>query len=523
MTKQRPYKTLNLLVSLTLLALLVLAFMPQKAVADTATPRPGGAGDEANLDVFGATNNWEAVDEVTSDDDTTYVYTTDKDVYTTDLHNLDDVSLSGAINSVTVYIRSRSVDTPTQAGAYTWIKTNGVSYSGSEITLTTSYADYSTVYADNPQTGSAWTWAEIDALQAGAGLRGSKTSGPELQRESRCTQVWVVIDYTLPDISSTPATRVFGMVASGSSYWSSGSAPTFPLDDAECYFTVTNNGTSAVDITISATDFSGGVGWTLAATPGENIVTLKTGRSGDLAEGDMVALTTSDQPFISGLASSSSQKWELKMETPTSFTDGTEKTGTITLTASALLPSHTLWYLHNSPTPPTGDTNSQSMLSLGAIAPTATTLYNYDQDRDSSAGLLIAKGASGVGETDLVKYQVWRTGLGSDLSISGTVTIDLWSALSDFGQGKRGIITIYLRDYDGSSYTEIGDGTVDEADWQGGSSTWVMKTITISGLNYTIPAGNQLEVKLIVGSNAEDNLWFAYDTNSYSSVVKTPN
>ena len=59
MTKQRSYNAINLLVSLTLLALLVLAFMPQKALADTATRRPGGAGDEANLTVVGATNNWE--------------------------------------------------------------------------------------------------------------------------------------------------------------------------------------------------------------------------------------------------------------------------------------------------------------------------------------------------------------------------------------------------------------------------------------------------------------------------------
>ncbi len=335
MTKQRSYKTLNLLVSLTLLALLVLAFMPQKALADTATRRPGGAGDEANLDVAGAANNWEAVDEVTPDDDTTYVYTRDKSAYTTDLHNLDDASLSGTISSVTVYIRSRSVATPTQASARTWIKTNSMGYSGSEITLTTSYADYSTVYATNPQTGSAWTWAEINALQAGVGLRVSKTSGPQAQRESRCTQVWVVIDHTPPDISNTPATRVFGMVASGSSYWSSGSAPTFPLDDAECYFTVTNNGSFAVDISIRATNFTGGVGWTLAATPAENMVALKAGKSGDSLESNMVTLTTSDQPFISSLGTSSSKKWELKMETPTSFTDGAERSSTITLTASA--------------------------------------------------------------------------------------------------------------------------------------------------------------------------------------------
>jgi hypothetical protein len=46
-------------------------------------------------------------------------------------------------------------------------------------------------------------------------------------------------------------------------------------------------------------------------------------------------LTTSDQEFYDGLAGSATIKWDFKMETPTSFTDGVEKTGTITLTAVA--------------------------------------------------------------------------------------------------------------------------------------------------------------------------------------------
>ncbi len=179
-------------------------------------------------------------------------------------------------------------------------------------------------------------------------------------------------------------------------------------------------------------------------------------------------------------------------------------------------------YLHNNPTPPTGDTSSQAVLPTSTTAPIATTLYNYDQDRDSDAGLIIVKGGSGAGETDLTKYQAWRAGsLSDDLPIIGTVTIDLWSAIRGFSKGKRGEITIYLRDYNGSTYTEIGNGTLSES-WQKGSSTWVMKTITISGLNYTIPAGNELEVKLIVGNNAGADMWFAYDTTSCVSVVKIP-
>ena len=136
-----------------------------------------------------------------------------------------------------------------------------------------------------------------------------------------------------PDIVNAPSSKDFGTVFENYDYWSNDSAPIFPLDDPECYFNVTNNGSDPVDILIRATDFTGGDGWTLAASPGAGTVTLKAGQSGDSTEGDMVTLTTSDQGFISSLAASDSIKWELKLETGT-FTDSAPKTSTITLTAS---------------------------------------------------------------------------------------------------------------------------------------------------------------------------------------------
>ena len=166
---------------------------------------------------------------------------------------------------------------------------------------------------------------------------------------------------------------------------------------------------------------------------------------------------------------------------------------------------------------------SQTALPLDELAPTATTLYNYDTDRDSSAGLLIAKGGSGAAESDTTKYQDWRTtALSSALAIDGTVTVTLWSGIKDFGLAKQGSVTVYLRDFDGSSYVEIANGTLTDSDWQGGSSSWVEKTITITGVNYTIPSGNYLEVKLIVTDSSDDSMWFAYDTVAYGSRVALP-
>jgi len=137
-----------------------------------------------------------------------------------------------------------------------------------------------------------------------------------------------------PNISNTPSSWAIGTVSASTNYWSSGSAPTFPLDDAECHFTVTNNSGFATNISITGSNFTGGDGWTLvASSPGSGQVVLKAGKSGDALEENMVTLTTSAQSFILGLADSGTKKWELKLETGT-FSDGGLKSGTVTLTAT---------------------------------------------------------------------------------------------------------------------------------------------------------------------------------------------
>ena len=181
------------------------------------------------------------------------------------------------------------------------------------------------------------------------------------------------------------------------------------------------------------------------------------------------------------------------------------------------------FYLNNDPTPPTDHTDSQAVLPMNGISPTATTLYNYDKNRDSLSGLLIIKGGTGPGESDSTKRQVWRSGtLFDPLTLEGSVSIDLWSAMKDFALGKAGDVAIFLRDYNGSTHIEIGSGTSFDADWHGGSNTWVKSTITITGLDHTVPTGNELEVELLVGSSADDDMWFAYDTESYPSVIVIP-
>jgi hypothetical protein len=149
--------------------------------------RPNGVGSSTRLTPYGAPTDWQCVnDSGNGDGDATYVYSTSNgwrdDTYQIQNHT----SESGTILNVTVNIRVRSAGGTGQA--MTEIRTYNTVYSGAQNTLTTSYTLYSTTYSTNPFTGNAWTWGEIDALEAGARLRATG---------SRCTQVWIEVEYKI--------------------------------------------------------------------------------------------------------------------------------------------------------------------------------------------------------------------------------------------------------------------------------------------------------------------------------------
>ena len=84
------------------------------------------------------------------------------------------------------------------------------------------------------------------------------------------------------------------------------------------------------------------------------------------------------------------------------------------------------------------------------------------------------------------------------------------------------MVIAYLRDFDGNDYTEIDGGSLDIADWQNGSDTWVEYTLTISSVSCTIEAGHYLELKVLVDDVSDDDMWFAYDTADYISYLVLP-
>jgi hypothetical protein len=181
----------------------------------------------------------------------------------------------------------------------------------------------------------------------------------------------------------------------------------------------------------------------------------------------------------------------------------------------------TTWYLHNNPTPPTGNTTARFNLALDATAPTATTLYNYDTDCDNRAGRSIKRNTGLVTEAGSCRYATWRSSaLAAARTINGTATLTVWARKASSGGGDP-TLRAHLRVFDPgtSTYTELGsaDATVS----RNANQSWAQTDLTWSLAGVTVPAGRQVEVK-IVATGGNRNAEVAYDTTAYPSSLALP-
>jgi hypothetical protein len=169
----------------------ISATFAASTIPGSVTLRPYGNTGTENLNSYGCGgSNWNCVDEESSDGNTTYIYR-NSDGSAEDHYQLPNPPHTGTIDSVTIYINVAYSGTGS-GNARTLIRTNGNEYTGSWNSLSSTYNQYSTSYPNNP-SGGAWTWGQIDSLQAGVELRRNSGSG-----SARCTQVWVVVDYHTP-------------------------------------------------------------------------------------------------------------------------------------------------------------------------------------------------------------------------------------------------------------------------------------------------------------------------------------
>ena len=216
------------------------------------------------------------------------------------------------------------------------VRDNGSDYT-TAVAATTSFAWYWRYDAVMPSDSQPWTQARFNSFEVGA----YHGNGGQDTYISACM---VMVAYTpAPNIANAPTSKDFGVVIEDSTNWSNGTTPPGPtITDNVCYFQVTNNSYAPINITISATNFSGGASvWTLISGSPTGLtdqVRMTAYRSGDSLVGGGLILTNSAQPFISALGATPSinntKKWEIELEAGTFSEYGVQKTSTVTLTAS---------------------------------------------------------------------------------------------------------------------------------------------------------------------------------------------
>jgi len=153
------------------------------------TLRPNAAGEYTEYTtVSGTAEHWDAVDDVTPDEDNTYIATATaghRDTFNLENSGLPDVPI------LNVRVHARVMKT---TGATTKInliiRTHDNDHLSEDMTLTWSYTTYYRDWAVNPNTGGSWTFSEVDALQAG--VRSASTTNHQV------TQVYVDVTYEIP-------------------------------------------------------------------------------------------------------------------------------------------------------------------------------------------------------------------------------------------------------------------------------------------------------------------------------------
>ncbi|MCP4307591.1 MAG: hypothetical protein GY788_22510 [bacterium] len=92
--------------------------------------------------------------------------------------------------------------------------------------------------------------------------------------------------------------------------------------------------------------------------------------------------------------------------------------------------------------------------------------------------------------------------------------------MKGFDTTKMGRVKAYLLDCDpsGTDCVNIASAARTKHPWSN-EPGWVAGSVEFGTVDYTVAADRALAVQLVVTSNADDDMWFAYDTVSYPSAL----
>jgi hypothetical protein len=182
------------------------------------------------------------------------------------------------------------------------------------------------------------------------------------------------------------------------------------------------------------------------------------------------------------------------------------------------------YYLHNNPTPPVANTTAQYNLTMTSTAPTKTGPYTYDTNSANRPGRGITRSnPPSPGLLTNFRYVNWRTpALAPALTLSGTVTVDIWSATNVGAANRRGSLIAYLRDYNpaAGTYVEIANATY-TGTYAAGRQYYERPIVVTVAPAYTVAAGHMLEVKIeSPTATSQNNMLVDYDTTTHPSLLR---
>jgi HD-GYP domain-containing protein (c-di-GMP phosphodiesterase class II) len=151
-------------------------------------------------------------------------------------------------------------------------------------------------------------------------------------------------------------------------------------------------------------------------------------------------------------------------------------------------------------------------------APPAAQLADFDGDGKPGLTIKDSDGKSTI--TEPQKEQWWTYPAPAPLALAGPVTLDVWSSTGIFGTLKGGTLYTYLYDCTagGASCAIIASNTATANPWDTSLVDWGHRSITVGTVNHTVPAGNELRIKLLYH---QGDLWVTMSTAYPSALTVT--